>query len=59
MKAIFAAVLLAVASALRVQESHEYFWEACIKDSDCPAGKACTGFGSAQMALGGPSNHCQ
>ena len=59
MKAIIAAVLLAVASALRVEQSHEYFWESCWNDSQCPAGKACTGPGSATMGFGGPTQHCQ
>ncbi len=59
MKAILAAILLTVATALRVQESHEYFWESCWNDSQCPAGKACTGPGSAQMAFGGAPMHCQ
>lgn len=45
MKSILAPIPLAVASALKAQDSHEYFWEPSLKDSRCPVRKACMGYG--------------
>lgn len=43
MKLLIVGTLLALAASLRIEKTHDYVWEVCLSNENCPSGKHCGG----------------